>query len=278
MHGRDFGVIVISIILFLSSQTLAMAGTPKAHSYVSPANSPTGRPQVSGTTYYVSSLNGNDANSGTSAAQAWKTLKAVNSRTFSPGDKILFERGTQYTGRLVAHGSGAEGFPIVVDAYAEGSKPRIDGDSLDMEAVLLYNVQYWEINNLEITNRAPQVPDVAGVRVHIKNFGKARHIYLRNLYVHDVNGPHTNVLSKTGYGIFWENEGDAVPSVFDDLRVENCQTGWGVLCGFVDELAYVHRTIQRNWRKTKTLPDKAVGCRGQMRLWRFCVHFFLKQV
>jgi len=233
----------VSVVVLLACACMC-TGEVSAGSRPSPANSPAGRPQFSGTTYYVSSVNGNDADSGTSAAQAWKTLKAVNSRTFSPGDKILFERGTQYTGRLVAHGSGAEGFPIIVDAYAEGSKPRIDGDSLDMEAVLLYNVQYWEINNLEITNRIPQVPDLAGVRVHIENFGKARHIYLRNLYVHDIDGPHTNALSETGYGIFWENEGDTVPSVFDDLRVENCHVK-NVNCRGIQSQNRYNRT--KNW-------------------------------
>jgi hypothetical protein len=42
------------------------------------------------TTYYVDGTNGNDTNSGTSPALAWKTIGHVNGITFSPGDSILF--------------------------------------------------------------------------------------------------------------------------------------------------------------------------------------------
>jgi len=48
---------------------------------------------ASGTTYYVSSSSGSDANSGTSANVAWQTIAHVNGQTFQPGDSILFKRG-----------------------------------------------------------------------------------------------------------------------------------------------------------------------------------------
>jgi len=180
----------------------------------------------SGTTYYISSTNGNDNNDGLSPDHSWQSLNTVNSRTFGPGDKILFEAGTQYTGRLVASGSGAQGFPIIVDIYGGTAKARIDAPATVMEALLLENVQYWELNNLELTNADHQVAGIAGVRVHINNFGKAYHIYLRNLYVHDVNGPYSNDINETGYGIYWRNEGNALPSVFDDLRIEDCHVAY----------------------------------------------------
>ena len=47
------------------------------------------------TTYYVSP-SGNDNNSGTSTGAPWKTLAKVNNTNFSPGDKILFQRGGEW--------------------------------------------------------------------------------------------------------------------------------------------------------------------------------------
>ena len=41
--------------------------------------------------FYIDNELGSDLNSGHSPEKAWKTLKAVNSKTFLPGDKILFK-------------------------------------------------------------------------------------------------------------------------------------------------------------------------------------------
>ena len=44
-----------------------------------------------GTTYYVSSENGDDANDGTSEKKAFKSLDKINDITLQPGDKVLLE-------------------------------------------------------------------------------------------------------------------------------------------------------------------------------------------
>ena len=46
------------------------------------------------TTYYISAT-GNDGNSGTSTAQAWRTLERLDQVQYSlqPGDQVLLERG-----------------------------------------------------------------------------------------------------------------------------------------------------------------------------------------
>ena len=43
------------------------------------------------TTYYVDSVGGNDANTGTDPGQAWQSLVNVNGTTFSAGDQILLK-------------------------------------------------------------------------------------------------------------------------------------------------------------------------------------------
>ena len=82
---------------------------------------------ASATTYYVSSGSGNDANSGTSAATAWKTIAKVNSQTFQAGDSILFKRGDVWNESLVPPSSGAAGNPIAFDAYGTGAPPNLTG-------------------------------------------------------------------------------------------------------------------------------------------------------
>ena len=51
------------------------------------------------TTYYVSSK-GRDTNAGTSMNSAWATLEKVNSTDFLPGEKVLFEGGSTFSGKL----------------------------------------------------------------------------------------------------------------------------------------------------------------------------------
>ncbi|MBP6390710.1 MAG: right-handed parallel beta-helix repeat-containing protein [Flavobacteriales bacterium] len=79
-------------------------------------------------TYYIAPT-GNDANSGTSQAQAWKTIGRVNqiSAQLQPGDKILFERGGVYRGKLTISSSGTAGNKIEVGAYGTGSQPVLSG-------------------------------------------------------------------------------------------------------------------------------------------------------
>lgn len=82
---------------------------------------------ASGTTYYVSSSLGNDANSGTTSAGAWKTIAKVNAQTLQAGDSILFRRGDVWNESLVPPSPGATGNPITFDAYGTGAPPNLTG-------------------------------------------------------------------------------------------------------------------------------------------------------
>jgi hypothetical protein len=82
---------------------------------------------AAGTTYYVSSSQGNDANSGTSAGAAWQTIAHVNAQTFQAGDSILFRRGDVWNESLAPPSSGTAGNPITFDAYGTGPAPNLTG-------------------------------------------------------------------------------------------------------------------------------------------------------
>lgn len=130
------------------------------------------------TTYYLdcsASQNGN----GTKAAP-WNSLVSVNALTFLPGDRLLVNRGTVCNGALTPQGSGTANAPILIDAYGTGAQPIISGGSAE-EALKLFNQQYWEINNLEITGGNRYGIYVTGNTPN----SSINHIYLRNLNVHD---------------------------------------------------------------------------------------------
>jgi len=235
---------LLASIAYCGARARAAAAAEDQH-LLSPGN----------TTYYVDSHRGDDANSGAAPDKAWRTLDRVNAVTFAPGDRILFRAGTRYTGQLRPQGSGKEGAPIVIRSFGEGPRPRIDGEGKVSEAVLLHNVEYWEVNDLEITNTGePGKGGRSGVAVSLHDFGTAHHLHLKNLYVHDVNG--SNVKGHGRSGIIWGNGGRRVKSRFDGLLIENChlvRTDRNGITGWSD-----------HWQRTDWFPSLNVVIRGNL--------------
>lgn len=175
-----------------------------------------------GETYYVDGENGADSNTGLRPDQAWASLDRVNQQTFEPGDKILFKSGSVFQGQLKPQGSGSAEHPVVIDEYGDGDRPRIDGKGMYKSTVWLYNVQHWEVNNLEITNTGGErEAGRRGVTIEARDFGDCNHIYLNNLFIHDVNG---SLVKSEGGGsaVLWSNGGDSIKTRFVDLKIENC--------------------------------------------------------
>jgi len=206
-------------------------------------------------TFYVDNVSGNDDNAGSIRGKAWASLEKVNSVTFKPGDKILFKAGTVYTGQLKPKGSGKKGEPIVIDKYGVGNKPRIDGKGKYIDTVLLENVQYWEVNNLEITNLGPKRQEwQTGVRVFANSFGTMHHIKLKNLYVHDVNGSLNK--DNEGCGIIAQCDGKKM-SRFDGLLIEDCHVVRTDRNGICMKSEFVERSV--DW-----FPSLNVVIRGNL--------------
>jgi hypothetical protein len=214
----------------------------------------------SGTTYYVSTLSGSNGNSGTSSTSPWYDFTNVNVHTFQPGDRILLERGSHWSATILSPlGSGSATSPIVIDSYGTGTaRPRIDAAGYQSNlngasqavvndptyypnfaygsgAVTLFNQQYWEISDLELTNTASGTFDptnkannFSGVRVWARNAGTLNHIYVRANYIHDVTGEVSysgdRAEGKRTGGIVvytWDYNTDGQQTRFNDLRIEN---------------------------------------------------------
>lgn len=196
----------------------------------------------SGRGYFIDDKSGNDDNDGKSPATAWKTLAKANATALKPGDRLCLRAGGTWTGQLQPQGSGSETAPIVIDKYGTGERPKIAAGNADKNAVLLENLAYVELNNLEVTNQKAAPGDYRGIAVLGRDAGTLNHVQIRGCFVHDVTGEVNwiggdvadnapGVTFKTGWdaskrtgGIVFEIATAAAQPVktrFNDVLIEN---------------------------------------------------------
>ena len=117
-----------------------------------------------GITYYISSTEGNNENTGESIYSPWGNFDKIEQLILSPGDKILLKRGDVFTDRLVVCGTGTEDAEIYIGAYGNANeKPIISLDNNEDDIAVLVsdwqpnsqtrvNINYITIENLCIKN------------------------------------------------------------------------------------------------------------------------------
>ncbi|MGN6204165.1 carboxypeptidase regulatory-like domain-containing protein [Humibacter sp.] len=181
---RSITLVAAASIAALVGATLSAADAPLAHA------------DTTGTTYYVDSATGSDANSGTSATSPWQSLTKVDATTFQAGDHILLADGSEWSGAtLWPKGSGDSASDITVSDYGSGVLPRIDGAGQVPNAVELFNQQHWTIENIEVTNQAPStgtpganLGDFRGIYIGGDDGQTLSGLTVDSVYVHDVTG------------------------------------------------------------------------------------------
>jgi hypothetical protein len=177
-------------------------------------------------TRYIDATGGHDLNDGKSPQTAWRSLEKINNTTLNPGDSLLFKAGEKWYGALLPAGSGTEGSPIVIDRYGAGPRPEIHGYGLVPNTLSLENQEYWEINNLRITNFEEAVQEEPsrkrGIHIKVADMGPVRHIHLYNLEVDSVNSENSSFNSRYYGGIFFEIAGSEIPTYFDDILIDSC--------------------------------------------------------
>jgi hypothetical protein len=243
---RQLGLCLIIVLLCCCRALAQIVPLPTpTRTWVSPGH----------TKYYVDSVNGDDYNDGLSENTPWQSLDKINSGTFGPGDWILFKSGGHWAGYLSPGGSGERRHPVKMTSYGDGPNPAIDGMGQTLAAVCIQNGEYWDIENLDITNTtSTPIPYLRGVEISLNNFGTAHGITLRNLNVHDINGPEDK--AHGGSAIFCDNRGDTVRSRFDGLLIENCHITHADRNGITMDCGY--------WDRTKWYPNQHVVFRGNL--------------
>lgn len=169
--------------------------------------------------YYVNCANSTDG-SGTSTSP-WNSLTDVNAHIFVPGDALFFANGATCTGTLSPQGSGSSTAPIVVNRYGSGTALPVIAGAGASNAIYLHNVQYWELNNLEVTNTGLSVGNRRGIYLNAQDVGTINHLYLKGLYVHDVNGDDTVGLGGSA-GIQFNVTGTTTKTQFNDILIQDC--------------------------------------------------------
>jgi hypothetical protein len=169
------------------------------------------------TEYYVDSQKGDDARDGLTAATAWRSLDKVNASTFKPGDQVLFQSGSVWSGQLRITAQGRPGQPVLFRSHGDGARPRIDTAGAFEDALLIRNAQQVEVRDLELTNHGEGDKPRRGVNIEADNCGTLTNILVAGLFVHDVNGTQRK---KDNGGIMFRTQGQATPSRYDGLRIE----------------------------------------------------------
>ena len=218
--------------------------------------------QMNKRVFYVAANGNDEENNGLSKDAPFRTLAKLNTMTFQPGDEIRFRMGDTFSGTLRPQGSGAEGAPIIIASYSDGTstaKPILSADGqwqgeiqkagggghTPVETVTyrgtiwLENVEYYEVRDLELVDpmynandlRVNEIPFYsAGIRVVNKNMGDLYHYVFDNLTIHGFRAVGTN-FGKSGGAIQFnvmvdsahaEDATKNVESAMHDITVTNC--------------------------------------------------------
>lgn len=167
---------------------------------------------VSATDYYVDATGGDDGNTGTSPANAWKTIEKARTMmdSYNPGDSILFKRGEVWAGanedlpsdqfRITSSGSEAGGY-ITFGAYGTGSIPEFKDIMIRIYAS---GIKYVKIEYLKV-NGSPSGTN-NGINVQSEN---ASNIIIQ----------HCEVTATSNNGIFFQHT--------NNFTVDSC-TVWNI--------------------------------------------------
>lgn len=267
-----------------------------------------------GRDYYVDATLGRDRAAGTSPTTAWRTLAKANATTFAPGDRILLKAGEQWQDQqLWPKGSGSAGKPITISAYGDpsASRPYIatngkvsspfkaDGtknpDTVGLTgAIVLRNQQYFEINNVELSNDDNFATNITtgtyvrdGIMVSINADLLANgadsimdHFRISNVYVHNLDGPsywqkiHYGGVNFQVFGSRSYKDYGTGGYYFKDVRIENntfenvelhaiqFAFNWfsatGTDSGEYDESGKFHEGWEQLWVRTRDLYSRDV--------------------
>ena len=211
-------------------------------------------------TYFVSP-DGNDAASGLSVKDAWRSIAKVNSFVFQPGDKVLFESGKTFYGQLKVQGSGTEEAPIVLSSFGGAARPVINFGDAEGAGILLENVDHWEVVGMEVVSYEPYKIGIGrqGIVVRISKPGRSDHFVIRDNYIHDIwgqlggNGMYVGyssaaVLVQTarmanGMAVTGRTE----PVVINDVLIEGNKIERVDKCGIVCRGARENVVVRRNY-------------------------------
>lgn len=199
--------------------------------------------------FYVSSA-GSDENSGLSANEPLRTLKAVVGR-LEAGDTVLLKCGDTFAGDVEISARGTADRPIRISSYGEGDKPLI---GYFEKIGMLFTGDHITVENLAFSSPRGD----AGLRFLASESGAYCGYKVLNCYFH-----HINTIAETGThlrhsgGVAFLANSPTEPAWFDGILVEGCEfdtLGRGAIFAVTDWCA---RVTNQEWgRKNLDFADR----------------------
>ena len=97
--------------------------------------------------YYLDSVNGDDANSGTDIDSPVKTLGGLKNLDVKPGTHFLFKNGGEYECAATLTCNGTKDNPVVVSSYGEGEKAILYTNE-NTDILRLFDCSYVTVSDL----------------------------------------------------------------------------------------------------------------------------------
>ncbi|PVY38525.1 right-handed parallel beta-helix repeat-containing protein [Pontibacter virosus] len=245
-------------------------------------------------TYYIS-FKGDDANSGSSPASAWRTIERVNGHRYTSGDTILFEGGSVFKGGLYFHpaNTATATAPVVVSSFGEGRATIDAGISYGFYA---HNVAGIEIRYLNFRgsgytrntnhgilfyNDLPgdvKLPHIVIDQVEVSGFRKSgitlgawngnsgfRDARITKAVVHDIDSVGINTYgefdhTKTGYAHQNIYIGQCHVYKIYGLILPDKHSGSGIVLSDVDGGTVEHSVVHTSGMQNK-------NCGGPIGIW-----------
>lgn len=210
-----------------------------------------------GKTYYIDSVQGNNARSGLSEEEAWSDFTPINTRALQPGDALLLRRGSVFNQELIVEAQGRSNAWIRIGAYGEGARPiiRRNGDIAD-RCMQIRSPAYFHLSSVVVCYAGK------GVECLFSGDGARQDILIEDVIAHHIEGLYrfnahgipewTDRQGAPGGGHssagIYLNQGNV-----RDVVIRNCemfQCSWGFLVGgenvILDRIFchdnYVHNT------------------------------------
>lgn len=173
--------------------------------------------------YYIDSVGGDDANSGTDIDSPVKTLSGLKNLDIKAGTHFLFKNGGEYECAATLTSSGTKENPIVISSYGEGEKAILKTNE-KTEVFRLFDCSYITISNLHI-----KAPNGGGIWIDTLN-QTSEGIVIDNVYFTDMQNYRVNSRDNFSNGASGARAAVMVKGLparsryaVNDLTIKNCE-------------------------------------------------------
>jgi hypothetical protein len=204
-------------------------------------------------TYHVDCEAGDDAASGRSPADAWRSLERAARAALAPGDRLLLARGCTWVGPLDVPWSGSEAWPVLVGAYGTGARPAIRDSGANHVDVRGSYVIVEQLQAYTTEGTVPTDPGCEdqpyGWRTGFTIQRGAEHVTIRNSLAYgNTAGVHVHREARYARVLHNELRDNVIMSRLTDDGGNDDSGAWGVvLNGNDSEIAYNFFTGNNAW-------------------------------